>query len=221
MNVSIVIPWRDQASRRYAKHEVVKWYDANYPEAIIHLVDTIDMPFNLAACRNAGVMGAITADVVVIGDADTIPEKRALDAAIGACEDSGAVHLPYTEYRSLRQDGTREYLTGTPIEDCDHFVVPGACSGIYVTTPSTWWRHGGQDERFRGWGFEDAAWFIAHTTILGTEPIRHEGRVYTFHHDSQAKEGTQYEANAARCYHYMQAAGDIAAMRELVFDGAP
>lgn len=221
MNVAIVIPWRYQSSRAYAMQIVKGWYVENYPDATIIMSDTEDPLFNLAQCRNNGVIAAVDHDVVVITDADTIPERGPLDEAIAACQSSGAVHLPYDEYRSLRADGTAQYLNGTPIDQCDHFVVPGAISGVYVTTPATWWLHGGQDEKFRGWGFEDAAWYMAHTTLLGTQPVRHSGRVYTFHHSSQIKEGPQYEANGARCYHYMQANGNVSDMRKLVFDGTP
>lgn len=217
MKLAIVIPWREQASRRYAKHLVLSWYEENFPGAALYLPDTDHDPFNLAACRNAGVRRASGHDVVVVNDADTIPEKAALQSAIEAAYWTRVVHLPYTEYRSLRLDGTSEYLRGTELIDCDHIVVPGACSGVFVTTPETWWTHGGQDEKFRGWGFEDAAWYMAHKTLLGSEPARHSGRVYALHHESAVKEGPQYEANAARCYRYQQAEGDIDKMHDLVF----
>ena len=96
----------------------------------------------------------------------------------------------------------------------------GACSGVYVTTPATWWAHGGQDESFRGWGFEDAAWYLAHQTVLGEEPRRHSGRVYALHHEAAPREGEQYEANARLMDEYRAAAGDAEAMRQLVESAA-
>jgi hypothetical protein len=155
-------------------------------------------------------------DVVVLGDADTLPEQEPLVDAIEAAAVDYRVHLPYRVYRSLRQDGTAQLAAGRPLEDCNFMLVDGACSGIYVTTPATWWSHGGQDELFRAWGFEDAAWWAAHVTLTGDEPVRHAGAVYALHHESQAKEGDQYTANAARCYRYHQAQGDPAAMWALI-----
>ena len=86
-------------------------------------------------------------------------------------------------------------------------LVRGACSGVYVTTPRTWAAHGGQDERFRGWGFEDAAWYLAHEALLGEPPIRHEGRVYALHHAPRCGPA-RVRANAALMDRYRAAEGD-------------
>ena len=96
----------------------------------------------------------------------------------------------------------------------------GACSGVYVTTPRTWSRHGGQDERFRGWGFEDAAWYVAHQTLLGASPVRHEGIVYALDHAPEVRAGAGYETNAALMGRYRAAEGDPAAMAQLVSERA-
>jgi hypothetical protein len=216
--ILVAIPWRFQHHRVPAHNLTVARYRELLPNTVITCVDTVHEPFCLAACRNEGVRLAEQGgyDVAVIGDADTLPEREPLLEAIEQARYSRLVHLPYTEYRSLRADGTEQYRAGTPLEECNHLVVDGAASGVYVTTPATWWAHGGQDERFRGWGGEDAAWYAAHTTLLGAEPVRHEGRVYALHHESQVKEGVQCTANFALVYRYHQAQGDRAAMRALV-----
>ncbi|MEU0937597.1 hypothetical protein [Embleya sp. NPDC005971] len=219
MNITVAIPWRDTSPARARAHELVlDHWERLLPEADLIDIDTDHEPFCLSACRNAGVALAEErgADVVILADADTLAEEQPVRAAATAARTSGLVHLPYTEYRSLRGDGTAQYLASVPLPDCNAFVVGGACSGIYVTTPATWWAHGGQDVLFRGWGFEDAAWFTAHTTLLGAEPVRHDGRVYSLTHPSAVKEGEQYTANAARCHRYHQAAGDPDAMRALI-----
>ncbi|GHC32039.1 hypothetical protein [Streptomyces cinnamoneus] len=218
MNIAVAMPWRPRPGREYAYDISVAHWRRALPAAPVIDVDTGDEPFNSAACRNAGVRRAARsgADVVVIADADTLVEEGPLHNAIEGAAGSGLVHLPYTEYRSLDADGSAQHRAGAALSDCSALTVPGACSGVYVTTPATWWAHGGQDERFRGWGFEDAAWEAAHTTLLGAPPVRHEGRVYALHHPPGAKEGLQYEANAALCYRYHQAASDPGAMRALV-----
>ncbi|SPF06467.1 hypothetical protein [Streptomyces sp. MA5143a] len=218
MHITVVMPFRPQPSREYAHDISVAHWRRLLPSVPVTNVDTGDEPFNSAACRNAGVYGAAQseADVVVIADADTLVAERPLWQAIEGATRSGLVHLPYTEYRALGAEGSAQYRAGVPLHDCAAVTVPGACSGIYVTTPETWWAHGGQDERFRGWGFEDAAWELAHTTLLGAPPVRHEGNVYSLHHSPAAKEGPQYEANAALCHRYHQAANDPTAMRALI-----
>ena len=214
--VSIFIPWRPAPSREAAFEAVTRWYADEFPEFSVRTVDTDDDVFVLAACRNRAVASAGVDDDVVINDADTIPEPEALLAAIAAARTSGLVHLPYTAYHWLGARGSAQYLSGVASEDCDHELIRGACSGVYVTTPRTWAAHGGQDERFRGWGYEDAAWNLAHQTMLGHPPQRHEGRVYALHHLAETRAGARFETNAALMERYKLAAGDGAAMRALL-----
>lgn len=219
--VTVIIPWRATPSRESAFAFVTEWYHRELPDARLLTIDSDDELFNLARCRNLGV-GEIDDpdDVVVISDADTFPEPESLHAAIAGAATSGLVHLPYTEYHWLGAQGTTELLAGTPPEECRFELVVGACSGVYVTTPRTWWAHGGQDERFRGWGFEDAAWYIAHGTLLGAPPQRHPGRVFAMHHATQLREGPQYELNAALADRYRIASGSPEAMRQLIEESA-
>jgi predicted glycosyltransferase involved in capsule biosynthesis len=221
INFAVVIPWRRKYDRAYAYEIVSNWYKKNFPHAKIFSVDDGKEPFCLSGCRNLGVRQAEEEryNVVVINDADTIPEVDPLIKAVSLAMTNNAVYLPYTEYHSLMHIGTTDYLNGKPLNECRCLVVPGACSGVYVTSPKTWWKHYGQDERFRGWGFEDAAWWSAHTTLLGREPVRVEGNVYSFHHDSEKKRGKQYEANATLCAHYHAAQNDIERMKVLAAAG--
>jgi hypothetical protein len=213
--LTVLIPWRPQPTRIAAFEAVTEWYAENVPDATVHTIDSPDPVFNLAQCRNLGIASVANPhDVVVINDADTLPELAALESAIAAASD-GLVHLPYTEYHWLGATGTAQYSDGTPLAECDFELVRGACSGVYVTTPATWEAHGGQDERFRGWGFEDAAWYLAHSTLLGSAPVRHEGRVYALHHKAEVREGPHYDANAALMERYREATTPDA-MRQLI-----
>lgn len=215
--LTVLIPWRPQPTRIAAFDAVTDWYRENFSEVDIRTVDSDDDVFNLARCRNLGIASVGDPDeVVIINDADTIPQRAALLEAIAAAADSGLVHLPYDEYRWLGTPGTAEYADGTALDDCQFELVRGACSGVYVTSPATWAAHGGQDERFRGWGFEDAAWYVAHETLLGEAPRRHDGRVYALNHEAQVREGPQYDANAGLMADYRAASSSIAAMRLLV-----
>jgi hypothetical protein len=215
--LTVLVPWRPQPSRLESFDRVVDWYRSNLGDVNIQAVDSDDEVFNLARCRNLGVRSiADENEVVVINDADTIPERDALLEAVAAASVSGRVHLPYTRYQWLGPEGMAELNAGTELADCSHELVIGACSGVYVTTPATWWSHGGQDERFRGWGFEDAAWNIAHTSLLGEPPRRHDGRVFALYHDQELREGTNYDANAALMQQYRDAAASQEAMSQFV-----
>lgn len=213
---TVVIPWRPAPSRMDAFEFVTAWYADNMPEATVRPIDTADDVFVLAACRNRAIASAGLDEVVVVNDADTIPEVDALRAAVEAARTSGRVHLPYTEYHWLGREGTAQLRAGTPPRDCEFDLVIGACSGVYATTPRTWAAHGGQDERFRGWGFEDAAWYLAYETLFGAPPVRHDGNVYALHHQAEVRAGVQYDANAALMERYRAAAGDAVSMAQLV-----
>ncbi len=215
--VEVVIPWRDAPTRRAPFALVRRWYETHLPEASVRTIDTDDDVFVLAACRNLAMRTAHPDAVVVIGDADTLPEQEPLRAAIAAARTSGRVHLPYDEYRWLGASGSAEYASGTPLVDCTvEQYVEGACSGVYVATPQTWFAHGGQDEAFRGWGFEDAAWYLTHQAVLGEPPRRHAGRVYALHHAAEQRVGAGYEANEARMGLYRAAASDPGAIARLI-----
>lgn len=218
--VLVAIPWRPQPHRIYAHDLTRVRYMELIPNAEVVDVDTAHEEFSRAGARNEAVRTAqrLGADVVVIGDADTLPERDPLLEAIEQARVSRFVHLPYTEYRSLRVDGTQQYLTGRPLQECNHLVVPYACSGVYVTTPATWWSCGGQDERFQGWAPEDYAWLIAHRALLGHDPVRHDGRVYALHHDTPPKSGPAYDASVELYQRYLHAgdSGDPGAVRAIV-----
>ncbi len=215
--ITVVVPWRPAPSRMWAFDALRHWYAEILPSAVLRPVDPVDPVFNLSQARNAGVSAVPDPhQVVVVNDADTLPEREPLLAAIDAAKASGLVHLPYTEYRWLGAEGTAMFASGAALSDCPFELVRGACSGVYVTTPATWWSHGGQDEGFRGWGFEDAAWFLAHDTLLGSAPARHEGRVYALHHAPETRSGPLYDANESRMRRYRDAARNPDAMRQLV-----
>ena len=215
-NVVVVVPWRPKPSRLDAFDRVVTWYLRHLPDVELRTIDTEDEVFNVARCRNRAVGAWADDDVVVLNDADTLPERDPLLRAIEGAAAVRAVHLPYTEYRWFGAVGSAQHAAGVPVDDCDFDLVRGACSGVTVTTPDAWFAHGGQDERFRGWGFEDAAWNLAHQTMLGRPPVRTDGRVYALHHVPEERHGTQYEANARLMARYEAAAGDRAAMAQLI-----
>ncbi len=216
----VFVPWRPQPSRVPQFERLIAWYAAEVPELEVRTVDTDDVPFNLAACRNRAFEGLDDTDVVVLNDADTLPERGPLLDAVGAAASDRFVHLPYTEYRWLGATGSRQYGDGTPLASCDFELVKGACSGVYVSSARTWRDHGGQDERFRGWGYEDAAWFVAHSTLLESPPVRHEGKVFALHHVAEVRAGAHFDANAALMERYRDASTSIEAMRALIAEPA-
>lgn len=197
MKVGLVIPWRSQPTRVLPFNAVVDWYTDNYEEISIYLADRKGV-WNLSASRNDGVRMAQEdgCDVVIVNDADTIPEIKAVKEAVQEAYLDGYCHTPYTKYVMLSKRGTAQHLKSRiPLPRCEGKAYPTACSGTYIATPEMWFSIGGQDEKFTGWGYEDNAWHKAHEVILGRPSIRHQGSAYAFHHIDQDRSGPQYQSN--------------------------
>jgi hypothetical protein len=218
MKIGVVIPWREQPSRIPAFEAVVKWYEEYLPEATIYYADRKGPVWSMSGSRNDGIREA-EADgchIVIVNDADTIPQLQALKAAIRGAASDDLIHNPYTEYRALTEESTNLYLEGRlEISRCQGKFIRGACSGVNVFKPSTWWSIGGNDEKFSGWGYEDTAMKRAHSIIKGTPYVLHEGMVYSLTHKEQPREGKHFETNQKLFARY-QKVSDPKLMLELV-----
>lgn len=223
MSVAVAIPWRPGTPERNAHHEHVRAHLRGLLPGAIHLdVDSGHTPFSRAGSRNEGVRQAEAAGaaVVVLCDADTLPEAEPLHAAIEAATD-GRLHLPYSWYRGLSRDGTQTYLAGAPAADCPiDLAHEWATGGVLVIQPGAWWQAGGMDERFTAWGFEDAAYRIAADALLGPT-VRHQGTITHLWHPQESGLGSpQHVANGQLCQRYVDATGKPDDLRQLVAEHA-
>lgn len=213
----VVVPWRPTPDRLPAFRLATEQWEAQ--GFIVEPVDSGHARFNLAASRNAGMRltEALEQDVAIISDADTFCDVDAVYAAIDAARSSGSVHLPYTEYRSLGMEGMGQMDYGLAPEKCIYFPIDIACSGVYVSTPETWWSIGGMDERFTVWAPEDWAFRLAHETLIGPE-VRHTGNAYALHHQDQPHkaQGPEYDACVELYQRYINAHMDIEAMQTII-----
>lgn len=219
---TIVIPWRDTGPARAEalQHVLVALHDM-LPDAEVILADSGHQPFNRAASRNHGVRTA-DPDVAVVCDADTIPEPDPLHTAIDQAAADGLLHLPYTRYRALSRPGTAAALRGTHPAGCHaELELDSSQGGILVMRSDAWRAAGGMDERFTGWGFEDAAFHAAVETVHG-KVIRHPGTIHHLWHPSDIDMASpEYAANRALCQRYENAHGHPAAMRALQTEHTP
>lgn len=220
MRVACVIPWRGGDPYRERHYQTVRDRLEQMLPAAVHVdADDGSDPFSRAGSRNAGVRIAEqhAADVIVLCDADTLPEPGPLYAAIQAAHGDGLLHLPYTRYRGLTHQGTIDYLAGGFGEECETEIAhEWATGGIMVVTPGAWWAAGGMDERFTGYGMEDVAFRIAADTLLGPT-VRHPGEiVHLWHPKTMGLGSPEHTANGELCERYNQANGDQDAMRALI-----
>lgn len=215
MTVHVVIPHRATDPTRSANCAVVaNWW----AEAMRLRVNLCDDPnpggFNRGRALNAGVraLGAERFDVLVLADGDLIPDRGSIEQAIGAVAAGSAPGyvVPFTEVRYLSQGSTAAVVDG---DEAPHDgEVEGvwdrlSTGGINVVRVETFERVRGFDPRFTGWGFEDAAWDIAVSTLVG--PTRWiPGAVYhLWHPPGRDPEASTYQAGLDLCRRYEAAAG--------------
>lgn len=218
MRVAVVIPWRGGLPDRERHHETVRAHLRTLLPDAWHIdADSGDQPFSRAGSRNRGVRLSedVGADVVVLCDADTLPEPGPLLAAIEAAGD-GRLHLPYTRFRGFSQAGTATYLKGVNPEWCEiELATDWSTGGVLVTTPAAWWRAGGMDERYVGYGYEDEAFKAAADTLLGST-VRHAGTIWHLWHTQQTGVGSpEHTGNGQLAERYRAASGNPEAMRAL------
>lgn len=215
MTVTVAFPWRPQPARVAAFEFVRRWWAEVLPEAHVVEVDTDHQPYNLAACRNAGVDAAEAngSSVVVLADADCVVGTPAsLHAALHAATSDPYLHLPFTEQRYLDEPETLGLFDGLqpPLEGSHG---NGAC---WVTSVAGWRAAGGQDERFSGWGGDDDQMIAAATALTGV--VRHEGVVWSLWHADECRDvgSERHRPNAELAHRYWAARNSRAQMLALI-----
>jgi glycosyltransferase involved in cell wall biosynthesis len=175
MGIDVCVPWRPTPDRIAAFERVITWWTDRSFNVV--LGDSSAERFNLSAARNSAV-GQATSDVVVVADADTIPDELALDTAILACERHGGVWWPFTEYRYLAPDAGVDGadLAAAPVAE----RYPNSVGGLLVIRREEYWRLNGFDERFTSWGGEDRAFELAASRLSTIHRI--PGIVFAFNH---------------------------------------
>ena len=185
--IGLVIPWREQPSRIKPLQAVLAWYQTNLPDIEVFYADRPGEKWNAAASRNDGVKRAQEAhcDVIILNDADTLPEIKPLLEAIEQCKTDGLVHSPYNKCKYIDMEMSELYYVGKDIRLLKHTLFSPATGGIWVCTPEAWWSVYGMDEKFQQWGPEDAAFDISHRIIKGVPLVPHEGYIYCLGHVHQ------------------------------------
>lgn len=150
-----------------------------------HRIDIYDAGtpiFSRSASRNKVVDSNMDCDVVVIADADSIPEEKVLrDAIFGAMVD-GMVHFPFDLVCCVDRGDTMRIYQDRTFDDIPISWSYGPSQGgIWVCRPETWWQAGGMDLRLTGWGHEDRIFLICNEVLVGPAVI-HPGKLLNLWH---------------------------------------
>lgn len=170
--------------------------------------------YNRAASRNLVVRRALEleADVVVVCDADSIPERQPLERTIQSAFSDGGIWTPFDRVNQLSAFFIRRKTLRPEKLGAFHTYGP-SFGGCYVARPSEWVRIGGMDERIEGWGYEDQIFLVAaRTWALGHQ--FHSGTLYTFEHPRWVSAEKQAQ-NAYLRDRYNENCGNQEKIREL------
>lgn len=137
------------------------------PPGCIHVFAYNDDFFNKSWAFNIGFRHA-HGEVLALGDADMIiPGRNTLTESIATCRTDADAVKPYSRLIDLTPEETDQFLDSgncfTPVrrgqapdrEGIGEFVC--FCGGLFLIRRSVYDTLGGFDERFLGWGGEDAA----------------------------------------------------------------
>lgn len=188
LDVVLAIPFRDDSDNtRLPAFQVVKeklstFYDFKH----VLVVDSGHVPFNRSATRNLAVKRSqeVSADVIVLCDADSIPEEEPLRAAIHDSYADGLIHYPFNEVWEMAGKAIYLVKAGRNVNQLRTraFHKYGhSQGGVWICRPDVWWAAGGQDPRLSGWGCEDRAMVASSNTLIG-HPKHHEGVLMCLYH---------------------------------------
>jgi len=194
-------PWRDRF------WQYVRAYLAETVEWEVFEGVSEEGPFNRAAALNAAARRPWS--VAVILDADTVVEGPRLQAGVDAARE-GVLAVPHDRFRSLTRRATAAVLRGqlSPAEAPVRWTREETKSSCLCIGRGLWEEVGGFDERFRGWGFEDAAFYAACRQLGGV--YRLGGPVHHLWHPRSPEKDPQlpeYVANRELAERYKAARG--------------
>ena len=182
---TICIPWRPSPSRMKPFEKVRAYWEENFPGVEIIPADSDSEIFSLSQARNNAVRQAKT-DIVLVADADTVvlPIENVRTAVEMAVVDPQSVCWPHRVWRLVPHefsDRPFDHFPNAPVLT-EH---PEGLGGCMVTTADEYWRLGGQDERFEGWGHEDRAF---HCVVMTLSTFRRIGGIaYSIEHNHQLR----------------------------------
>jgi hypothetical protein len=151
---SVLIPWRTDHGPREAafRHLLGVWSELDLEVCVGE--DDPEGPFNFSRGLNRAYHKA-TSDHLVIFGADCVPDAGVLARVPVRLASEPWFPLFYqTGYYS--QQDTQRILAGDPPAAPFEHLVP-FCTGVLAFTREVFEAVGGMDERFAGWGMEDAA----------------------------------------------------------------
>jgi predicted glycosyltransferase involved in capsule biosynthesis len=222
MQLSALFPYRpDSEERDYIWSMVRKRYGQLFPQIEICIGTDESKLFCRAHAVNEAAKKA-TGDVFIIVDMDVVFNLEVIDQITRLVNDHPWI-VPYSQGLRLSQKASKRlFEQGLPEkiqhDDADvEIIVTWLGPFMNVMTRKCFEAIGGMDERFKGWGREDAAMVLALDTICGKH-FRMEGVVYHLWHQRPVLDSTSYGNNHRLYLQYEAAGGNVEAMHKVIND---
>lgn len=157
LELSVLIPWRtDNGPRARVFDHVLSLWNLTGADICIG-TDTGEGPFNCAMAQNDAFRKAKYNNLVMFG-ADMLPDIGVIQAATERL--ANEAWFPLFEQTAYFSEADTETLLrgpGAPYTPLGYQHLVPFCTGVVGLTRETYIEAGGMDERFMGWGMEDAA----------------------------------------------------------------
>lgn len=171
MDISVLIPWRggDPQRERVFEYVLARW--AEIPVQVCVGEDDPDGSFNCSRAQNRAFKAADRRYLYMVG-ADTLPNRNSVFFALNHLREP--LHEPwipvFSETSYYTEAATDRVLTGSdPASEPLDYTLP-FCTGPVALTRDAYVATGGMDERFSGWGYEDAAFRQTLAGLFGAPP---------------------------------------------------
>jgi hypothetical protein len=171
VDVSVLIPWRaDNGPRQRVFDYLLPLWQSTGAQICVGQDDP-EGPFNCSRAQNRAFRQAEHDNLVMIG-ADTLPLSTWTLAEIDLRLQTDPWFPIFSETGYYSQEITGRILAGErPERFALDYTLP-FCTGPVALTRDAYVATGGMDERFSGWGYEDAAFRQTLAGLFGAPPAR-------------------------------------------------
>lgn len=220
MKISVLIPYKpDHGRRDFLWKNVKQRYQRLFPELDICIGRDESKIFNRSKAINQAAKKA-KGDIFIITDADVVFNKD-LIKEIGANIHKHPWIIPFKNgYRLTKKASDKLIENGlkgkVQIDPGDIERIEGGLGALMnVVTKKCFQKVSGFDERFKGWGPEDKAFFESLETICGHH-FRMDQDIYHLWHPQAEIVQREIPKQQALYEKYLNATNNVEAMKKLI-----
>ena len=219
MKITVIVPFCPDGGQRDANYSwVTKRLRKLLPDAEILVPTQNTLPFNKSAAVNKAAKMASN-DILMVCDADIAFDMDLIKNSLEIVNDVPWIS-PFCERWDLTHVSTNEVLKAPCDVEMKSFgidvkrkykEVRCRAGSVFIMTKKNFYKVGGFDERFAGWGFEDSAFELAARYTIG-DCAEIDNIVYHLWHplgDNQFPHHTEWNRLLYEEYIYHFVHGDL------------